>query len=109
MLVIGHEKLTIDLLRLLPSLRILRIPKSSGTVDQDDAYREIVDSWAIRSYFYGEPEVPKAITSLLGRAMPREMSLTPYSFQLGWETLTVLRVGESELRLSGATDRKSVV
>ena len=96
-LVVGHEKLTIDLTRLLPSVRVLRIPRSSGTVDLDESYRQIVAAAQVRAYFYGEPSLPKELESLSGRAVAREGALTPYSFQIGWETLTILRIGEGKL------------
>ena len=50
----------------------------------------------VRAYFYGEPAVPASLEGLMGKAVPRGLSLTPYSFQIGWETLSVLRVGEGE-------------
>ena len=86
--------MTIDLTRLFPSVRILRIPRSSGTVDLDEAYRQIVASAQIRGYFYGEPALPKEVESLNGQMVALEGALSPYSFQIGWETLTILRVGE---------------
>jgi hypothetical protein len=33
---------------------------------------------------------------LMGRVVEREKGLSPYSFQIGWETLSILRVGEGE-------------
>ncbi|WWC90798.1 uncharacterized protein L201_005735 [Kwoniella dendrophila CBS 6074] len=97
-LVIGHEKLHIDLSR-LPALQskgvnVIRIPKSGGVVDLDDAQRELVHSFQIRSYFYGEPSLPQELTSLMGKMIGLNGTLNPYSFQIGWETLVVLRVGE---------------
>ncbi|EIW67326.1 hypothetical protein M231_02531 [Tremella mesenterica] len=101
--VIGHEKLTIDLLRLLPSsIKVLRLPKSGGVVDNDDTYRELVHAFQVRCYFYGEPPISKTIQALRGESVPRELGLTPYSFQIGWETLIVLRVGEEHSAPSSA-------
>lgn len=48
----------------------------------------------VRSYYYGEPSLPKEIESLLGKMINPDHPLSPYSFQIGWETLTILRVGE---------------
>jgi hypothetical protein len=76
--VVGHEKLTIDLTRLFPHVRVIRIPKSGG------------------AYFYGEPSLPKELGGLMGRMIAMEQGLSPYSFQIGFETLTVIRVGEGE-------------
>ncbi|ORX38582.1 hypothetical protein BD324DRAFT_621467 [Kockovaella imperatae] len=100
--VIGHEKLTIDLTRLFPNVRVIRLPRSSGTVDLDDANRQIVAAAQVRSYFYGEPSLPKEIENLSGRMVAREGNLIPYSFQIGWETLTILRVGEENAAPSTA-------
>jgi hypothetical protein len=94
--VVGHEKLTIDLTRLFPHVRVIRIPKSGGAVDLDDTFREISHAWAVRSYFYGEPSLPKELGGLMGRMIAMEQGLSPYSFQIGFETLTVIRVGEGE-------------
>ena len=111
---IGHEKLSIDLSRLLPQhVRVLRFPKSGGVVDRDEPTREAEHAQMVRSYFYGEPLAAAApsggdskdagapqqhaLANLLGKTVPRGLGLTPYSFQIGWETLSVLRVGEGEL------------
>ncbi|WVW85727.1 hypothetical protein I302_107765 [Kwoniella bestiolae CBS 10118] len=105
-LVIGHEKLHIDLSR-LPALQqkgvgVIRIPKSGGVVDVDDTQRELIQSFQIRSYFYGEPPLPRELTGLLGKMVSTDGSLNPYSFQIGWETLVVLRVGEENSAPSSA-------
>ncbi|CAD6578790.1 MAG: Cleavage polyadenylation factor subunit clp1 [Tremellales sp. Tagirdzhanova-0007] len=104
LLVLGHEKLTIDLDRLLSprGVRVLRIPKSGGAVDLDDTFRQSSQAFQIRAYFYGEPSLPKEISSLVGRSVARETGLSPYSFQIGWETLTILRVGEENAAPSSA-------
>lgn len=96
LVVIGHEKLSIDLTRQFPSVRTIRFPKSGGTVDLDDAYRQVVQAAQVRAYFYGEPSLPKELSNLPGKMVAREGILSPYSFQIGWETLTILRVGEGE-------------
>ncbi|WWD02415.1 hypothetical protein V865_000454 [Kwoniella europaea PYCC6329] len=105
-LVIGHEKLHIDLSR-LPTLQqrgtnVIRIPKSGGVVDIDDTQRELIHSFQIRSYFYGEPPLPKELAGLLGKMVSVDGNLNPYSFQIGWETLVVLRVGEENSAPSSA-------
>lgn len=63
-------------------------------VDVDDTYREIVHAAQVRSYFYGEPALPANLSKLVGRTVPLGISLSPYSFQIGWDTLHILRVGE---------------
>lgn len=96
LIVVGHEKLTIDLTRMFSGLRVVRIPKSGGAVDLDDGYRQILAAQQVRGYFYGEPTLPKHLESLSGRMVGLENGLSPYSFQIGWETLTIIRVGEGE-------------
>ena len=98
-MVIGHEKLAIDVSRLLGSTTVLRFPKSPGVVDQNDAYLSLVHSIQTRAYFYGDPAFPLA---LQGRSVPREPALSPYSFQIGWETLKIYRVGEENAAPSSA-------
>ncbi|CAK9782848.1 hypothetical protein CC85DRAFT_120653 [Cutaneotrichosporon oleaginosum] len=92
-LVIGLEKLTIELQRLLP-VKVVQLPKSGGVVDVDDAHRELVHAAQVRNYFYGEPTLPPALSGLVGRTTPLGLQLSPHSFQIGWDTLHVLRVGE---------------
>jgi polyribonucleotide 5'-hydroxyl-kinase len=102
--VIGHEKLTIELQRLLDSrgVKVVQLPKSGGVVDLDDTYREIVHAQQVRSYFYGEPALPTELQRLVGRTVPLGIQLSPYSFQIGWDTLHVLRVGEGSAAPSTA-------
>jgi len=110
LLVLGHEKLTIDLTRLFSprEVRVIRVPKSGGAVDLDDNFRQVVQSFQVRTYFYGEPSLPKEISGLVGRSMAIEAGLSPYSFQIGWETLVVLRVGEGVYLRSSASPPSEV-
>lgn len=100
-LVIGLEKLTIELQRLLP-IKVVQLPKSGGVVDVDDAHRELVHAAQVRNYFYGEPALPPALGRLVGRTVPLGLQLSPHSFQIGWDTLHVLRVGEGSAAPSSA-------
>lgn len=68
-------------------------------VDLDDNYREIAHAAQVRSYFYGEPATPE---DLRGRITPIGLQLSPHSFQIGWELLRVLRVGEGSAAPSSA-------
>ena len=108
-LVLSHEKLSIDLNRLFPSQTVLRLQKSGGVVDLDEHYRAAIQAFQVRSYFYGEPRLPSNISNLGGRMVGLAGQLTPYSFQIGWETLTIVRVGEGlsfHLRINtNAADR----
>jgi len=103
-IVIGNEKLTIELGRLLDSrgVKVVQFPKSGGVVNLDDSYREIVHAQQVRSYFYGEPPLPDDLARLVGRTVPLGLQLSPYSFQIGWDTLHVLRVGEGSAAPSTA-------
>lgn len=93
---LSHEKLSIDLARLFPQLNVLRLPKSGGAVDLDEHYNTLIQAFQIRTYFYGEPRLPAHLSSLPGRTVGLAGQLTPYSFQIGWETLTIVRVGEGQ-------------
>lgn len=106
-LVISHEKLSIDLSRLFPKLTVLRIPKSGGAVDLDEHYNSLIQAFQIRSYFYGEPKLPPSLASLplSEKKVGLAGQLTPYSFQIGWETLTIVRVGEGMSILLFPSDR----
>lgn len=100
LLVIGHEKLSIDLARLFPSINIIRLPKSSGVVDRDESTREIEHSQMVRSYFYGEPTLPESLKNLDGKMIDRKLGLNPYSFQIAWDRLRIIRVGEGSFSFS---------
>ncbi len=54
--VLGHEKLTIELGRLFPpasGVSVVKIGKSEGVVEVDEMYRERLRSIQVRNYFYG--------------------------------------------------------
>lgn len=97
---IGHEKLSLEIDRIFSPRQIqtIRFPKSGGVVDLDETAHQIIQAFQVRTYFYGPPSLPKSVTGLSGRmvALVGEMGLSPYSFQIGWETLHILRVGEGE-------------
>ncbi|EAL20505.1 hypothetical protein CNBE4250 [Cryptococcus deneoformans B-3501A] len=105
-IVIGHEKLHIDLSRLplvqSRQLNVIRIPKSGGAVDLDDHDRETAHIFQVRTYFYGEPPLPPQISSLVGKMVSLDFELSPYSFQIPWSRLVVLRVGEENSAPSSA-------
>ncbi|ODN92739.1 protein Clp1 [Cryptococcus wingfieldii CBS 7118] len=105
-LIIGNEKLQIGISR-LPLLQargttVIRLPKSDGAVDLDDAYRSLAHSFIVRTYFYGEPPLPPQISSLVGKMVGLDSELTPYSFQIPWYRLSVMRVGEENTAPSSA-------
>ncbi|WVN90221.1 mRNA cleavage and polyadenylation factor Clp1 [Cryptococcus depauperatus CBS 7841] len=105
-LVIGHEKLHIDIIRLpliqSRGIQVIRIPKSGGAVDLDEHYREAAHRFQIRAYFYGEPTLPPEISSLVGKMVGLDPALTPYSSQISWKKLIILRVGEENAAPSTA-------
>lgn len=101
-LVLGAEKLTVEMRRLLGSrgVQVLSLEKSSGCVDLDAAYRSGVRALQTRAYFYGEPALPKELAELPGRIVAREGALHPQNFTVSWDDLEIYRVGEGE---SGGT------
>ena len=58
-LVLGQEKVTIDLTRIFasstlsPRPTVLKLPKSGGVVELDDAYKSRLRAAQVKTYFYG--------------------------------------------------------
>ncbi|KAG7530491.1 hypothetical protein FFLO_04981 [Filobasidium floriforme] len=103
-IVIGHEKLTIEMQKLLSGygVSVISAPKSSGVVDLDDLYRSRIRAQQIKTYFYGEPALPPTLINLPGRVAAVETGLHPYSFTIPWDELEIYRVGEESAAPSSA-------
>jgi polyribonucleotide 5'-hydroxyl-kinase len=121
--VIGHEKLTIEMQKLLSGygVSVISAPKSSGVssspsdlcetydsivwflkvVDLDDLYRSRIRAQQIKTYFYGEAALPPTLVNLPGRVAAVETGLHPYSFTIPWDELEIYRVGEGTKRIAG--------
>ena len=87
LLVVGGEKLFIEMRKLLDTNRtvtVVRIPKSPGVADLDTAYRRRIRDKQLKSYFYGGPPLSHG-------------ALNPHKVQIPFEFLKVYRVGEGSL------------
>ncbi|KAH8930056.1 hypothetical protein BT69DRAFT_1255674 [Atractiella rhizophila] len=91
MVVIGNEKLNIDMSRLMKgsNVQVVRVTKSGGITDQDTAYRRRIQLQQIRAYFYGGPRLTQGV-------------LSPFSFPVRFDELKIYRVGQESLAPSSA-------
>ncbi|KAF7363717.1 mRNA cleavage and polyadenylation factor CLP1 [Mycena sanguinolenta] len=75
-LVVGHEKLNVEMQRTFAKqLTVVKIPKSGGVVELDHLYRERVHKYQLHTYFYGQI-IPPTLRHLL-RPARRRNSLRP--------------------------------
>lgn len=63
-----------------PPISIIKLSKSGGCVDRDDAFLRAARERSIREYFFGEP---------------KKRTLSPYTMTVGFDDLTIWRVGEA--------------
>jgi len=111
-LVVGHEKLSVEMQRLFGSsassrnILVLKIPKSGGVVELDHAYRQRVHAYQQRAYFYGHsvqlPRNLSATAATLGGEASLELGLSPYSSVVGFDDITIYRVGGETMAPSSA-------
>ncbi|TIC33855.1 hypothetical protein E3Q10_00581 [Wallemia mellicola] len=98
LLVIGHEKLYIEMQRLQKTLdpkigqnlKVLKVPKSGGAVETDDAYRSRVQAGQIKSFFYGN------------LSNPSDEQLSPQSMTIKIDNLKVFRITEDKVAPTSA-------
>ncbi|KAG0325485.1 Cleavage polyadenylation factor subunit clp1 [Dissophora globulifera] len=94
--VLGHERLYSDMTRLhqkkagaapgAPGVAVIKLAKSGGVVERDNAFRRHTQNQKIREYFYGTSK----------------SELAPYSTNIGYHEVEILRVGEGTLAPSSA-------
>ncbi|KIM79603.1 hypothetical protein PILCRDRAFT_73915 [Piloderma croceum F 1598] len=104
-LVVGHEKLNVEMQRTYGSrLSVVKIPKSGGVVELDHSYRERVHNYQLRTYMYGQViEAPPGISSAtLGGETMTDLVLSPSSVVIGFDDLTIYRIGEESMAPSSA-------
>ncbi|KAG8769964.1 Cleavage polyadenylation factor subunit clp1 [Serendipita sp. 397] len=129
-LVIGNEKLTVEMQKIFSSeeakgqsqrpITVLKIPRSPGVVDLDSAYCERVQAHQVKNYFYGSPlqlppELAAAFTSAGGRegqglsglnlggeAAAMDLALSPHSSVVSFDDLTIYRIGQDSFAPSSA-------
>ncbi|CAZ85735.1 unnamed protein product [Tuber melanosporum] len=90
LVVLGSERLYSDMLRRFedrpnhqhqpPPISIIKLSKSGGCVDRDDAFLRASRERSIREYFFGEP---------------KKRTLSPYTMTVGFDDLNIWRVSEA--------------
>ncbi|KAG6879257.1 Cleavage polyadenylation factor subunit clp1 [Termitomyces sp. T32_za158] len=104
-LVVGHEKLNVEMQRTYGSqITVIKVPKSGGVVELDHSYRERIHNYQLHTYMYGQVFTPPSgVTSAVagGEALS-ELSLAPSSTVINFGDLTILRIGAETMAPSSA-------
>ncbi|CAA7271464.1 unnamed protein product [Cyclocybe aegerita] len=103
--VVGHEKLNVEMQRAYGSLlTVVKIPKSGGVVEVDPSYRERVVSYQLHSYMYGQViKPPSGITNgSLGGESLSDLVLSPSSTVINFGDLQIYRIGSETMAPSDA-------
>ncbi|THH28918.1 hypothetical protein EUX98_g5271 [Antrodiella citrinella] len=113
-LVVGHEKLNVEMQRTYGKyITVVKIPKSGGVVELDELYRTRVRKCQMHSYMYGErvtvpPGLPSLATAspltgyVTGGEQSTDLTLAPLSSIVGFGDLSIWRVGEETLAPTSA-------
>jgi polyribonucleotide 5'-hydroxyl-kinase len=121
-LVVGHEKLNVEMQRAYgASLTIVKIPKSGGVsqyfpvtvfilqpllqvVELDHAYRERVHNCQLHTYMYGQiiPPPPGITSASLGGELLTDLVLSPSSTVINFDDLSIFRIGAGMTRFFAA-------
>lgn len=104
-LVVGHEKLTVEMQRLFGNrLTVVKIPKSGGVVELDHSYRERVHKYQLHTYMYGQKiDPPPGITSaIVGGEAVADLVLSPSSCVVKFGDLAIYRIGAESMAPSSA-------
>ncbi|KAH9483911.1 Cleavage polyadenylation factor subunit clp1 [Psilocybe cubensis] len=104
-IVVGHEKLNVEVQRTYGSLlSVVKIPKSGGVVEVDYSYRERVHNYEMHTYMYGQViQAPTGITNgTLGGENLTDLVLSPSSTVINFGDLQIYRVGSDAMAPSDA-------
>ncbi|KAI0723768.1 Pre-mRNA cleavage complex II protein Clp1-domain-containing protein [Cerioporus squamosus] len=108
-LVVGHEKLNVEMQRTYGNrMAVLKIPKSGGVVELDQAYRERVHKYQLHTYFYGHViEPPPGLSTKAyvqgGEQTPDlTLHLSPLSTTVNFGDITIYRIGEETMAPNSA-------
>ncbi|KAG7448081.1 uncharacterized protein BT62DRAFT_930162 [Guyanagaster necrorhizus] len=104
-LVVGHEKLNVEMQRTYGSLlTVVKIPKSGGVVELDHGYRERVHSYQMHTYMYGQVIQPPAgiPASSVSADTFTDIILSPSSSVISFDDLTIYRIGAATMAPSDA-------
>ncbi|KAJ7685464.1 Pre-mRNA cleavage complex II protein Clp1-domain-containing protein [Mycena polygramma] len=104
-LVVGHEKLNVEMQRTYASkLTVVKIPKSGGVVELDHLYRERVHNYQLHTYMYGQviPPPPGISSASLGGETLSDLVLSPSSTVINFDDLSIFRIGAETMAPSSA-------
>ncbi|KAJ6624529.1 Pre-mRNA cleavage complex II protein Clp1-domain-containing protein [Mycena sp. CBHHK59/15] len=104
-LVVGHEKLNVEMQRTYGNLlTVVKIPKSGGVVELDHLYRERVHNYQLHTYFYGQIIPPPAgiSSASLGGETLSDIVLSPSSTIINFDDLSIFRIGAETMAPSSA-------
>ncbi|KAI0807663.1 Pre-mRNA cleavage complex II protein Clp1-domain-containing protein [Fomes fomentarius] len=108
-LVVGHEKLNVEMQRMYGNrMAVVKIPKSGGVVELDPAYRARVHKYQLHTYFYGhliEPPLGLSTKAYLqgGEQTPDlTLQLSPSSTSVNFGDITIYRIGEETMAPTSA-------
>ncbi|KAJ6502225.1 Pre-mRNA cleavage complex II protein Clp1-domain-containing protein [Mycena sanguinolenta] len=104
-LVVGHEKLNVEMQRTYAKqVTVVKIPKSGGVVELDHLYRERVHNYQLHSYFYGQiiPPPSGISSALLGGETLSDLVLSPSSTVINFGDLSIFRIGAETMAPSSA-------
>ncbi|KAJ6597215.1 Pre-mRNA cleavage complex II protein Clp1-domain-containing protein [Mycena vulgaris] len=104
-LVVGHEKLNVEMQRAYASLlTVVKIPKSGGVVELDHLYRERVHNYQLHTYMYGQIIPPPAgiSSASLGGETLSDLVLSPSSTIINFGDLSIFRIGAETMAPSSA-------
>lgn len=104
-LVVGHEKLNVEMQRAYSSyVTVVKIPKSGGVVELDHSYRERVHNYQLHTYMYGQViQAPPGISNAtLGGESLTDLVLSPSSSVIKFEDLSIFRIGAETMAPSSA-------
>ncbi|KAG9015924.1 Cleavage polyadenylation factor subunit clp1 [Tulasnella sp. 427] len=110
-IVIGHEKLNVDMQRIFGGLsalgrriNVVKVAKSGGASDLDYSYRLRMISHQVRNYFYGPDfKIPAWVdVTKLGGEAQTETTLSPYSAPVKFDDMKIWRIGAETMAPSSA-------
>ncbi|EPS95186.1 hypothetical protein FOMPIDRAFT_1054431 [Fomitopsis schrenkii] len=108
-LVVGHEKLNVEMQRTYGNrMAVVKIPKSGGVVELDASYRDRVRKYQLQNYMYGKALQPppglSTKTHLQGgeQTADQTLNLAPVSSIVGFGDLTIYRIGEENMAPTSA-------
>ncbi|KAF8350494.1 Pre-mRNA cleavage complex II protein Clp1-domain-containing protein [Amanita rubescens] len=104
-IVVGHEKLNVEMQRIYGSqLAVVKIPKSGGVVELDHSYRERVHGYQLHAYMYGHviPTPAGVSNGTVGGEALSDLALAPSSTVINFSDLSMYRIGAETMAPTSA-------